>query len=247
MRSSSAALDAGLRRALRAHVVEGGEAPPNYSVRVADEPGAFHFLFWGGRTVLRTLDPQRLLAALLAHLSGHLDVPPGRLRANAIAAVNGETALVLPAWLRQELAHLEPLLVRRGFTVADGPWVDIDLATAELVVIDPALSVDRPALEAVAADLIRKRREQVVRPGRYPIAAWSFLGPAVEDGHLSRAESTLRAAGLSSTKVTPASLALIGTFFATVPGRSFSEGAPSAIVEHLESLVGGNGGGGSGP
>lgn len=244
VRTGSTSLDVGLRAALAAHIVEDGQAPPNYSVRLTEGPGSFHFLYWGGRTVLRTLDPQRLLDGLLTHLSAHAGLVPGRLRANALAAMRGDAALVLPAWLRQELPHFEPLLVRRGFTVADGPWVEIDLATAE-VVVEPPLRVHRPALDTIIANTRRKRREPSVPPGRYRIAAWSFLGAAGDAGRLSRAEATMRAITLSSTRVAPASLASLGNFFAAVPGRCYPVGTPTEVVEELSSLLDSDGDGGS--
>lgn len=240
MRSSSAFLDAALRAALAAHIVEDGQAPPNYSVRLTEGPGSFHFLYWGGRTVLRTLDPQRLLDGLLTHLSAHAGPAPGRLRVDALAAMKDDAALVLPAWLREELPHFEPLLVRRGFTVADGPWVEIDLAAAE-VVVGPPLRAHRPALDTILAGAPRRRREPSVRPGRYRVVAWSFLGPPADGGHLSRADATMRAVTLSSTRVPPASLASLGDFFAAVPGRCYPDGTPADVVEALSSLLDGGG------
>ena len=196
VRSSNLAVHDLLRQTLAAHLVEGVDAPANYSVLLAgDDPEskdrAFHFVYRGFNPVVRTRDPERLVAALLGRLAGHLD--HGRsehLRLDSLALVTGDVAVLVPAEIRYVMPSLERRLNTKGLRVVDQPWTAIDVETSELVVAEPALDLAPEARARLVGAFPRPRRpEPPVPPGRYRLAGWAFgLGHA-HNGPVSRAQA----------------------------------------------------------
>lgn len=185
VRSSTPSVHEALRRALAAHLLDGVEAPPNYSViageRSTDAVGqAFDFLYRASSQVLRTGDRHRLGRAVVRWLSSHADpVSPVLVRLDSLALVAGDAAVLAPASLRWQLPSIERRLNARGLAVVDGPWATVDPDAGELVVEEPRLRVDWAALSRLEAGRPRRRAEPVVAPGRYRLRWWAFP----EDGH----------------------------------------------------------------
>ena len=196
VRSSNQAVHDLLRETLIAHLVEGVEAPNNYSILLAgDDPEskdrAFHFVYRGFNPVVRTRDPQRLVPALLSRLAGHLD--HGRsdhVRLDSVALVAGDVAVLAPAEIRYVMPVLERRLNSKGLRVVDQPWTALDVETGELVVTEPALDVDPEAQARLTRAFPRARRpDPPVAPGRYRVAGWAFgLGHA-HNGPISRSQA----------------------------------------------------------
>lgn len=229
-----------LRAAFSGHLDPAVTVPPNFSVRVATEPGHFHFLYWGGRTVVRTRDADRLLHSLLTYLSVHGDPPAGSLAFRSLAVVRDGRAVLCPPGLRHSLAKVEPVLARRGFSVVDAPWSVVDLATAELLVPEPALAVDRAALAEIVAAAPAGPRSPGVEPGRYPVAGWLFSDPDTPaDVPLSRAAATARAlSSLPPPATAPAdALGALGRLFSRVPALAITKKQATALADSVESLV----------
>ena len=238
VRADPAGVGTRLRQALAAHIEASVAVPPNFSVRIAEQPDSFHFLYWGGRTVVRTRDAGRLLHGLLTYLSVHGDPAPGTLPVRSLALVRNGSAVLCPPGLRNSLAKIEPLLVRRGFTVLDAPWAIVDLATCELVVPEPDLVVNRSALAEIVDAAPAGRRSPPVDPGRYPIAAWLFTDPdAALDTSLSRASATVRALSIlpPPTPIPPAALDGLGGLFARVPALAITKKSATALVHTIDS------------
>jgi hypothetical protein len=202
VRSTSSALDAALRAALAAHLAPDVEAPPNYSVQLAERsasgPTGFHFLYRSSAAVVRTRDVRRVARGLITHLASHRDdVAPGLLRVHGVTLVAGDSAVLAPAVLRQWLELIERPLNVRGVRIADTPWALLDPGRAELVVPEPSLVVDRRALDGLGAlGGDRDRPDPPVGPGRYPLVGWAFAGSG-PDGRITRAQAVMHALQLS--------------------------------------------------
>lgn len=197
MRSDSTRFDTLLRQTLPAHVVEDGDAGPNYSVavqRVAQLGDGLLLLFEASTIAIRTRSPRRLARGLLQLLSGYATpLADDALQVEAMALVRDDRAAVVPSSLRGRLSRLEPWLRREGVRVYDEPILHIDPQTRELVVVEPPLDVDRAALERLEALLPQPRRpEPEVEPGRYALRCWFVDGAGAE---LSLADRVFRAAG----------------------------------------------------
>lgn len=200
-----------LRRALAAHLVDGVEAPPNFTLLIGDRAGdadagsrgrgptrtsGFHFLYRSSASMVRTRDPNRLVRALLSHLDGFRPDAGGGLLQLSVTALVGEAGAVLaPASLRGWLEVVERRLNAKGLRVADQPWVAVDTGTGELVVREPQLDVAWPAFEDLAGAVRGPRRtEPVVDAGRYPIVGWGFQTDEDGAGAMRPAHAVSRAA-----------------------------------------------------
>lgn len=182
-----------IRRALRAHLARGVEAPPNYSVQMGHEAAhgrvsGLHFLYRGAEKVVRTRDPERVVRALLNHLSSHArTAPAGMLKVAGTAFVAGDVAVITPSPVRFFLEAAERRLNASGLRVVDTPWALVDPERAELVIPEPALEVDWSELARLGAALTGPRRpDPCVPPGRYPVAGWALLTPREQAGRLRR-------------------------------------------------------------
>ena len=204
VRSTMTAVDEVVRAALAAHLVTDVEAPPNYSVQLGEQStsGAatgFHFLYRSSASVVRTRDPRRVVRGLVTHLSSHrVDPGPGLLRVHGVTLVAGGTAVLAPAILRQWPELIERRLNGQGLRFADTPWALVDPARAEVVVPEPGLEVDWPALDRLdALTGVSARPDPPVEPGRYPLVGWAFWVGSDVTGRLSRAQAVMHALQLT--------------------------------------------------
>lgn len=169
-----------MRAALDAHLVDGTPQYSNYSLRLDDpaEGGAtpLKTLYTGSRTLVATRSKRRAIDALLRHLSAWaLRGRPGLLEVEAAAAVGHGQALLLPPALARRSPRLERPLARAGWTLLDAPTVHLDPSTCELVVREPALTVDWQPLAPLRPDGERPAGEgREIPPGNYPVAWWTF-------------------------------------------------------------------------
>lgn len=178
VRSYPTRLSTRVRAALAPDVVDGVEAPPNYSVRfeerVPGRPGSVsaYVLYRSQCSLLRTRKRERVLRALVACVSGHRGRRDGLLRIRQLAVVGRSGAVILPVELHWRLEALERRLGAHGLRLADPPFVDIDPRKGELVVAPPEMGVVT-ALGGSrrSASHARARPE----PRRYPIREWAIL------------------------------------------------------------------------
>jgi hypothetical protein len=240
VRTNLAATGSRLRRALARYVDDSVDVPANFSLRLAEKEGDFHFLYWGGRTVVRTLDAGRLLRGLLTFLAAHGDPDPGVVKLRSLGLVRDGRALLTPPGLKGSLSGLEPLLVRRGLVVVDGPWVLVDVAAAELLVGGTSLEVDRGPIDEIVATAPKGRPAPTVAPGRYPLAGWAFADPDGEVGApVGRAEATVRALSLvpPGTPLPAGVVVSMGNLFARVPAGTLPMKAPQILVDTIDALA----------
>lgn len=200
-----------------------------------------------GRVMVRSRSAERVLRALLWHLSsemGAIDVTSGRLRVSATAATVGGQAVLLQPGLHAMAERLQPLLAFEGITLADIPFPEIDLETTELVIPEPEIPHSAEVLAAVNAPITSRSELPPVRPGRYPLAAWGVMHQADQPvTGLSRAQAA--AATLSfvqSTDDPPARLTQLGDLFDRIEGFGlwyYSEAEyASALTAVLASIIG---------
>lgn len=175
------------------------------------------------RASVRSRDPARILRALLSDLHDRIHGPTangGRMRALAIPVRVGDGIGLIPLEWHSFAPRLQALLAARGVALGDAPHPEIDLATAEVVIPDPAITHHPDVIAAVSADLTGSRGELPgVLPGRYPMRGWCTAHPG---DHLmvrfSRAEAA--AATLSfclDTDDRPARVRQLGELFSNVP------------------------------
>ncbi|HEX4490197.1 MAG TPA: hypothetical protein VH914_03240 [Acidimicrobiia bacterium] len=246
VRSSTAELDADLRRILAAHVID-LDAPANFSALVSrgdddEQVHGFHFLYRASDTLVRTRTPRRIVRTLLHHLSDFAE-PAATTTLPRLAAVglvaNGR-AVIAPERIRAELPNVESRLNDAGVAIVDVPVLHLDPDDACLVVPEPALTIDRDAL----ADFERRhppapRELEPVAPGRYPLAAWAFtteehaagplgVAPAVAAG----AQEVVNAAAVGAQAV----LDGVAAVFSRVPAFGISWANPAALGRRLVEL-----------
>jgi hypothetical protein len=202
VRAATAGLNDVLRAAFTRHVVDGVDAPPNYSVQLGEastSAAGFHFLFRSSNSVVRSRDARRIVRALVTYLSSHRldDIErrdPGLVRVHAVTLVAGEAAVLAPPALRQWPELIERRLNARGMRFADTPWALVDSARREVIVPEPALDVDWSALDGLdALTAGRDRPDPSVPPGRYPITGWAFRVKRDQAGTLTRAQAVMQA------------------------------------------------------
>jgi len=172
---------------LAAHRVEGVDAPPNYSVKIADDDRrGFHLLYRSSALAVRTRDPRRLVAAVCRYLASHAPYDPELFVLAGVVVVGRHGAVIAPSGLRQMLPTVERRLDARGLRVVDAPWVLLDPAARAVVVPEHGLAVDDRALEMLP---LPAREEPPVAPGRYPVVGWALSG----DVPLTRAQAVAQA------------------------------------------------------
>ena len=119
-----------------------------------DGPARKHFGLWRGtQEVVRARNLDRLLRAAVEWLEGFTGQRPSglrSLRAMLWFGTGGESWLV-PSGLRAALQPMEARLRRLGFRSTDGPSVDLDLSTAEVVVGHSLMLGQVPAAPDVVA------------------------------------------------------------------------------------------------
>lgn len=197
VRMDSAATNETLGRILEPlRLPEGTRAPDNFSVILGGSGGRgtkeLSLLLRGDETVVRSRSSRRVVRALISHLSSLLAPDDGLLRTfNLAMLVDGE-AVMLPAEARDWIEQLQPRLARLGVRLSDQPLAGIDLERLELVVPEPALSVNQAALEELAEPALGRSELPAIEPGRYRLRSWGI------NTHEDQ-ESVSRAHALSDT------------------------------------------------
>jgi hypothetical protein len=189
IRSSTAAIRDALETAFAPHLVDDPAAPASHAIHAPDDLGA------GTRPVYRVFEEcspafvtpslDRAIAVLAGYLTDYLakeQSAPTVVDVEAAAVLGPRSAIVLP-W---QVPYLEPAsertLRRAGARVLERRRIQIDTATAELVVT-PALRLEADRLDPAA----------VTAPGRTPIDGWVFLGSSAERGSFTRAQALVHA------------------------------------------------------
>ncbi|MBW3578454.1 MAG: hypothetical protein KY462_12075 [Actinobacteria bacterium] len=192
LRAGSATAETFLRRLLGAHLVDDDDAPANYSLHLDDAPTtrsgrALHLLFTGGSLTVRTASPQRAVHALIARLSDHVRGSDGAaLRLKTGAVVGPAGAAIVPRRFARELVAHERRLADAGLRLVD-TGVELDPDTGELVVPEPALTVEWSALELLPPG----PDGASVPAGRYPVVVWTT------EQERTRGQLLAQAAGLA--------------------------------------------------
>lgn len=119
-------------------MVEDLDVPPNYSVRVSDDPKVLHLLYWGGCLVARCRTGDELIAAIDAHLGGHGPVPSGAVRFSGLVLRRGADAVLLTHVDQQFGAKLGGRLRADGISIDVRPWIDVQ---ADSIAVVPPGSV----------------------------------------------------------------------------------------------------------
>ena len=200
IRAGSASADRILGKVLADHrLPEEYSAPDNFSVVLDDGgPGGrrpLSLFLAGSATVARSRSPRRLLRAAAAHLSCLLDPEPGLVRLEAIGALVGDDAVLLPKQVAAWLDRVQAPLARLGLALGDEPFAHLDLARVELVVAPPRVRLDEDALSALADPPPGASEPIPIAPGRYPLRAWVLSGDEDHAGPVPPARAVAGALG----------------------------------------------------
>lgn len=203
MRSNRADVDEALRTALAEYVVEGVEAPPNFSVIIGGEAGpgdmavGLHFLYKNHNAIVRSRWPERVFDGLFAHLGAHSPAPSanGLLPVTGVGLIKEGQAILAPAWITNRTDTLAPRLNRGGVQFVDSPRVALDVEAGQLVVEEPGLIVNRAALAELNPANSPGREPKPVQPGRYPLVGWALFTDSDDDvGPISAANGIVATA-----------------------------------------------------
>lgn len=233
MRSNRLDVDEMVRAALGNYLVEGVEAPPNFSVIIGGEPGhgevgsGLHFLYRNHMAMVRSRRPGRVLEGLFAYLASHLpsEGTNGLLRVNGVGLVKEGRAVLAPSMITNWTDILSPRLYRSGVQFVDAPGVSVDLDRGEMVVEESGLDVDRRPLAPLKTNGSAGSEPAAVEPGRYPLVSWGFFtGDDRQMGRISPARAIVAAAPslIQTSGVKPAKV-IEGL------GRVFSMTAPVSV------------------
>jgi hypothetical protein len=174
-------------------------APDNYSVILTGEPSAgrrsVNLLMTGSRILARSRSPRRLIQALVGHLSCLLEARPGVRRLDAVGALIGGEAVLLPKEVASWLERVQAPLARLGFAVVDEPFAHVDPATRELVVGESQIRIDEEILAAVEDSPVGPSEPAQVPKGRYPLRGWLMPAHNGRVGDLSPSGAVAGALG----------------------------------------------------
>ncbi|MGH2572525.1 MAG: PqqD family peptide modification chaperone [Actinomycetota bacterium] len=206
VRADSVATDELIGRIFAAHRLPAGtEAPENYSIVLSERSkgGArgLNLLLRGNTTIVRSRSARRVLLALASQMSSVLEPEEGLLRSANVGALVGDAAVLLPSVVLQWLEEMQPRLTRLGVRLVDEPYASIDPELLELVVPEPRVQLDELALAAVEEPKPSRSELPRVKPGRYPLRAWTLWESAEPEAELTRARAV--AASLSSVFIGP--------------------------------------------
>lgn len=183
IRSNTLEVDALLRSALVAHVLDGIVAPRNYSIAIHtdDQRGVrpLDGVWWQYSKLHQSWSAHRVVRSLLGYLGDHVDRSAAAVRLPAVTLLGPGGAIVADRSLANDKVRLLPLLRRLDLQIVDSRWAEID-DTGELVVSPLRLQVDHRVLRDLA-DNDRRRAtgpNLAVAPGRYPVRSW-LLRPSV--------------------------------------------------------------------
>lgn len=239
VRANDAALDAMVRQAFGAAVVDDGEANANFSLLLAEAPdhsraAGFHLLYRNSNIQVRTRDPYRMVRGLASHLASlRVDNLDGLLAVQATAFVGDGGAIIGPELLNDQRPNIERRLRMRGLRFVDVPWVFIDRSTMELVVPDSALPIDWSAFDDLAS-LASVRPDPPVEPGRYPITGWTFTtgdGSSITRGQALA--TTARGTFSGGTLSLQETLDAVGELMSRVEPTTFAWGSAAEITDAL--------------
>lgn len=192
-----------LRTALGAHLVQGLESPPNFSVIIAGDGSkgdlaiGLHLLYMNHGVIVRTRRPGRVIEGLFAYLAGYLpaSAPNGVIRVPGVGLVKEGRAVLAPGIITNWLDILAPRLNRSGVQFVDAPRVALDVGRGDLVVEEPDLQIDRTALQVLDRQRPMGSEPAQVKPGRYPLVGWAlFTGDEDHMGPISTAAGIMAAA-----------------------------------------------------
>lgn len=150
--------------------------PRNLSVHLATQRAdatdnqQLHRLYHGHHMAIRSRSAARVLAGLDAYLDAHALVhDPERMQLWATALVDDGVAHLLPGGLRDTAVKRLRSLGEAGLSLVDRPWVEVDLATGELVVPPPSVE---PATLDLPDDLaVDDDPTSAAPPGRYSVVS----------------------------------------------------------------------------
>jgi len=215
-----------LRRALAHHLVPDVEAPANYSLILSGggrnkKIEQVNLLYRSSKLVVRSRTPSRVVHGLFAYLSGHMDRPEG-IRTGAVVVIADGNAVLMPPVVLGSLKVLQPYLRRARWQIADVPYAILDVEAGEVVIPEPALTVDTTILEEIEAREASAKELARVLPGRYPIQGWACPADTEVD-----VLSPAMAVALTLPSVDETFLGIEGTVKAL--GRLFSRVKPVGV------------------
>jgi hypothetical protein len=203
VRSNRVDVDEVVRAALGDYLVEGVDAPPNFSVIIGGEAAqgdvatGLHFLYMNHTAIVRTRRPERVMECLFAYLARHSAAaePNGLIRVTGVGLVKEGRAVLAPGMITTWTDLLAPRLNRSGVQYVDAPDVALDVERGDMVVDEPGLVVDRAALAELNRHGSPGREPASVQPGRYPLVGWAlFTGDEDQIGPISAANGIVAAA-----------------------------------------------------
>jgi hypothetical protein len=172
-----------LRRVLAPIRLDGIAVFPNLSLYVGDERGRvreMHRVSRRGVLVLTTPSLGRAVRAVLRHLEGLREPPPGLLPLNGALLVGPSGALIVND--DRALSRVaERRLSTTGWRRADGLRPVLDVVTGDVVVAGPSAAVDRAALAELERRFDADEDDSPISSGRHPLRAVLFVAGRAEE------------------------------------------------------------------
>jgi hypothetical protein len=185
VRTNDEEMSAVLAGALRPYVVADVEPPPNLSLKFGQSDGpvrGLHFLYRGGRSVVRTDSRGRLLRASIRHLEGFAPVPAGLMCVNAKLLLCGDDAILVDDRFGGIVDVIERRLHRSGYRVVDVHPPAVDRETLEVRLNDPRLDIDRDGRAEIDRRYPPTPHEVELHDGSYRLRGLVVWGDPEPDG-----------------------------------------------------------------
>ena len=241
-----------IARMLRQHRVESEiDVPASFSLILTDDQAErstgnrdLNLLLFGNTAVVRSRSPRRVLTGLVSYLSAAADEPsPELLVIQAIPAIVGRRALLLPDVVMTWLDKVQSRLVRAGVQLVDAPRAVVDPASAELVIAAPSFEVDASVLDELPEPARASAQADPVSPGRYPIARWILWDS--QDGLGTSRARTVAAAAAALISLAPedaaAALDRAADLTSRVPMTFLAGDSPADLMAGLRAELNGHG------
>ena len=165
-----------------------------------------------------------------------VELDTGRIRVQATAALRGVDAILLPPALYQWAKQLQPRFARVEIALADVPYPEIDLATGEVVIPEPAVPHRAGVLDRVDDGVRLGTEPPPVPPGRYPLTAWFFGRGADDAGDLTPAVATVAALPIVlGTDDVRERVEQLGALFTRTRGVGITYDSEAALVDAVVS------------
>lgn len=220
-------------------LLEGARPPANLSLWLAPDAdgavGGLHRTYLAHVRMERGRSARRAIDTVWHELDGVDAMAEGRRVFDLTVLVRDGRAHLFPGWLRVAVIDDQRRWERAGFVVLERRWIEVDLASHEVLVPAP-VSVQRrdEMASSLAAAEIEIGDDRALH-GRIPIASWNVASGAGDAERLGAVVGDLR---VGTSEVTAATVRELAVHLGELPSLGVDL-EPLGLVNRVERAVSG--------